>query len=231
MESVDYGLLDEAGLNLRAVFAIEQLPAALRTDLRRRFDLDGRYRQLILFGHGGKRLWQAVQTAGLASADPIDDFSVVTVDRWLASELPSHSYRILYPGGQSPGLQMLGQLAGWHHATPFMVGINETWGSWYAYRVLLLADTDLPQTPPLTAPSPCAHCADQPCRPACPAQALAVDGFNLAKCIAYRQQPTSACRTRCVARLACPVGAEHCYDDEQTRHCYSLSLRDIERYC
>jgi len=230
MQVVDFAALDRAGLNLRAIFDLAQLPAALAADLRQRFDPAGRYRQLILFGHGGTTLWNAMRDEGITSANPIDDFSMLAVDRWFAAELPDHHYRILYPGGNPPGLQMLGQLAGWHHASPFMVGINETWGSWYAYRVLLLADTDLAPTSAQVTPSPCARCAGQPCRPACPAGALPAEGFVLQKCLAYRRLPASACRTTCLARLACPVGSEHRYCAEQIHHSYSISLRDIERY-
>lgn len=231
MQAVDFAALDLAGLNLRAVFAIDQLPAELVADLRQRFDPAARFRQLILLGHGGTTLWAAMKAAAIASANPIDDFSVRTVDQWFAAELPDHTCRILYPGGNPPGLQMLGQLAGWHHASPFMVGINDLWGSWYAYRVLLLADTDLAPTPPLVMPSPCTQCTEQPCRPACPAGALPAEGFVLQKCLAYRRQPTSACRTTCLARLACPVGAQHRYCAEQIRHSYSISLGDSEQYC
>lgn len=218
--------LAAAGLNLQAVFNVADLPPALRGQLAE----TGDFRQLILLGHGGRALWDAVQRSGIVSADPIDDFTRLTVDRWFAAEMPAQRYRVLYPGACPVGLQALGKLAGWHHASPFMVGINATWGSWYAYRAVVLADTDFAPTPPLTGSSPCLACATQPCIAACPAEALAGGEFALDKCIAWRRQPASTCATACLARIACPVAGEHRYCGEQIRHSYAISLRMIEQY-
>ncbi len=218
--------LTAAGLNLQAVFNIADLPPALRGQLAE----TGDFRQLILLGHGGRALWDAVQRSGIVSADPIDDFTRLTVDRWFAAEMPARRYRVLYPGACPVGLQALGKLAGWHHDSPFMVGINATWGSWYAYRAVVLADTDFVPTPALTGSSPCLSCAAQPCVAACPGKALAGGEFALDKCITWRRQPASTCATACLARLACPVASEHRYCGEQIRHSYAISLRMIEQY-
>ncbi|MBI2306607.1 MAG: hypothetical protein HYU78_04825 [Rhodocyclales bacterium] len=226
MSDVDFSALDAAGLNLQAVFDLAALPAAMREVL----DPGGRYRQLILFGHGGRTLWQRVQAAGLQSEHPIDDFCIATVEAWFAAELPGCAHSLVYPGDAPVGLQALGRLAGWHHESPFRVGINAEWGSWFAYRVLLLADSALAPTPPLRGESPCVACTDQPCVAACPAGALAEREFSLAKCIAYRRQPDSRCRVTCVARTRCPVRPEHRYDDDQIAHSYSRSLAMIERW-
>jgi len=231
MQTVDFTALDRAGLNLHAVFDIAALPADVRSALAEHVGPNGPCRQLILLGHGGTTLWAALKASGIVSANPIDDFSRATVDQWFAANFPDNVCRILYPGGNPPSLQRLGQLAGWHHPSPFMVGINAYWGSWFAYRVVLLADTELAPTPALAGQSPCVSCSSQPCRPACPAGALPESGFVLQACLSYRRQPDSACRSACLARLACPVGAEHRYCAEQIRHSYSISLRDIERYC
>ncbi|MFC5302357.1 hypothetical protein [Azospira restricta] len=225
-DAADFSALDRAGLNLRAVFDLAALPAAMRAAL----DPAGRYRQLILLGHGGRTLWERVQAAGLQSAHPIDDFCVAVVEDWLAAQLPGRAYAIAYPGEVPVGLQALGRLAGWHHESPFRVGINTAWGSWFAYRALVLADTALPPTSPLPGESPCASCAGQPCVAACPAGALAGGDFSLAKCIAYRRQPDSRCRVTCVARTSCPVRPEHRYDDAQIAHSYARSLAMIERW-
>lgn len=220
--------LTEAGLNLHAVFDIHQLPARLSADLPH--DLTPPRTQLILISNAGRALWSAVKAAALPSADPIDDFSVRTVAQWFAECFPGHHYTLLYPGDKPVGLQALGQLAGWHHATPFMIGILPQWGSWFGYRVALLADTALPVTAPLEAESPCVPCTTRPCISACPAQAMAAGGFALEKCIAYRRLPGSRCAHTCLARDACPVGREHRYDEDHLRHTYGQSLRAIERH-
>ena len=224
MSGVDFSALDTAGLNLRAVFDLAGLPG----DMRERLDPVHRYRQLILIGHGGRTLWQQVQAAGLVSEHPIDDFCCETVRVWFAAQQPGVSFEIVYPGDAPVGLQALGRLAGWHHESPFRVGINEAWGSWFAYRAVVLADTNLPLTPTMPGESPCSRCTAQPCVSTCPAGALESGEFSLPKCIAYRKQPDSRCRVTCIARTSCPVRPEHRYDDTQIAHSYSRSMAMIE---
>ncbi len=226
MSRTDFSSLDAAGLNLQAVFDLSALPAELRATL----DPQGRHRRLLLIGHGGRRLWERVKVAGLASEHPIDEFTVAAVREWFAAQLPGSGYALLYPGDAPVGLQALGRLAGWHHESPFRVGVNAEWGSWFAYRAVALTDADLPPSAPLAGASPCASCAARPCVTACPAGALAGDDFSLPKCIAYRRQPESRCRITCVARTSCPVRPEHRYDDDQIAHSYSRSLAMIEKF-
>ena len=230
MPEADFAALDAVGLNLHAVFALDQLPDALRDALRNECDAARNYSQLLLIGNGGRAMWQAILREGGRSADPIDDFSVRAVRRWLAAQASGRSYEIVYPGERLVGLQSLGECAGWHFASPFMVGINERWGTWFAYRVAVLADTDFEPTRPVPGESPCTACRPRPCVSACPGKAIEDSGFNLADCVRYRLRPDSACQTTCMARLACPVRAEHRYDDEQIRPAYAISLRFIEQY-
>lgn len=226
MKAGDFAALNAAGLNLQAVFDIDALPAEMRAQL----NADPRYRQLILIGHGGRTLWEKLQACGVATEHPIDDFTVATVRAWFAAQLPDRAYSIVYPGDAPVGLQALGVLAGWHHASPFRVGINETWGSWFAYRAVVLADTALAPSAPVRGDSPCAPCASRPCVPACPGKALDDQAFSLQKCIAYRRQPESRCRITCIARTSCPVRPEHRYDDAQIAHSYSRSMAMIEQW-
>ena len=215
--------LDAAGLNRQHVFALDQLPDEVRDSLG---DRTG-FTQLILIGHAGRRLWQAVQAAGLPGHHPIDDFTRQTIAHCFAERLPGHSYRLLYPDHERlVGLQAFGELAGWHHPSPFMVGIDAEWGSWFAYRALLLADTRFHATPRRLQPGPCAACVAHPCLDACPADALRPD-FQLDRCLAHRREEGSSCENTCLARLACPVGAEHRYTPAQMRHSYAVSLAMI----
>lgn len=226
MSAADFRSLNDVGLNLQAIFNVPELPEALVADIRQRFDPAAQFRQLILIGHGGKRLWEAVKESGNASPDPIDDFSAASVRDWLG-EVP---YRLIYPAEESIGLQALGKLAGWHHASPFMVGINAAWGSWYAYRVVALAATNYAVTPGADFANPCLTCDGKPCIPACPAEAVSSGAFKLEKCIAWRKLPDSPCQSSCLARIACPVAVEHRYPPEQIRHAYTISLRMIEQH-
>lgn len=224
--------LNEAGLNRQAIFNLADLPA----DIREKLAPQAGERQLILLGHGGRRLWECVTASAPDSEHPIDDYCVATVRQLLADYFPDRRYRILYPGDQPIGLQALGQLAGWHHPSPFMIGVDAQWGSWHAYRAAILSDSDFPAQAPVDRDSaaktlpPCQRCAEQACIATCPAGALADGKFDLARCSTYRLQPNSPCAFTCLARLACPVGSEHRYDAAQLHHSYSRSLQMIRQY-
>jgi len=229
------GFLDAAGLNRQHVFDLATLPAELRATLG---DSSG-FDQLILIGHGGRRLWECVQASGIAGEHPIDDYCVQTIGRWFAEYMPGVNFRIVYPGDAPVGLQALGKLAGWHHASPFMVGIDGEWGSWFAYRAVVLANSRFrpflpadraPKEVPLGDSIPCLNCPDQPCITACPADAMADGQFSLARCAGHRLQAGSPCAYGCLARQACPVGAAHRYDEAQIRHSYSRSLAMLKKY-
>ncbi len=208
-----------AGLNRQHVFVLADLPPAVRHGLQPR---PGE-RRLILLGHAGRHLWDCVQASGIGGEHPIDDYCRQTVARLFAEHLPGHRYRLLYPGSAPVGLQALGQLAGWHHASPFMVGVDAEWGSWYAYRAVILSTADFAPMPVVERRGPCLDCRDRPCIAACPAGA-AGDNFRLDRCADERLRPASPCARGCLARSACPVGAEHRYAEAQIRHSYSQSL-------
>lgn len=218
--------LDEAGLNRQHVFDLDSLPAAVLAAL----DVQAGERQLILIGHGGRRLWERLQATGMAGSDPIDDYSTRTIRQWFARELPDHRFRIPFPGARPIGLQALGALAGWHQPSPLMIGVDAEWGSWYAYRAVVIADTDFAPSPRHVGYSPCATCHPAPCISTCPAHALTGGQFDLAACSHHRLIPDSPCAMGCLARQACPAGSEHRYDDAQIRHSYGRSLAVIRQY-
>jgi len=231
MTTCDFMTLNDAGLNLQAILDLDDLPPDIVAELRRCYDPAHRYRQLILIGHAGKTLWDAVKASGLVSENPIDDFSVQIVEQWFSAHSAGKCGEIIYPGNIAVGLQRLGKIAGWHHASPLMIGILEEWGTWYAYRVVMLADTDLAPTSPMQGKRPCDSCQDKLCIASCPAGALSGGTFALEKCVSYRKEPLSRCSTTCIARVSCPVGRVHRYCDEQIQHTYSISLKAIQQYC
>jgi len=231
MENVqpfDHAFLNAAGLNRQAVFNLDDLPEEVAASVRPSRASGDAFHQLILIAHAGRKLWESVKASGIDSENPIDDFTQQTVRRWFAERQPQNRYEILYPGQRTIGLQRLGELAGWHHPAPFMVGIDKEWGSWFAYRAVVVADTGFAPTERIQSESPCASCHHKMCIASCPASALQEGKLDLQKCIDYRKQPESRCKTTCLARVSCPVGSSHRYCDEQMRHSYSISLRAIQ---
>ncbi|WP_167631078.1 hypothetical protein [Mariprofundus ferrooxydans] len=233
MQGVDPGessILAESGLNMQAVFNLSELAPEMRAAIDAVAATTG-YRQLLLFAHGGRRMWQAVAGAGYLSGEhPIDRFSVDTVTRYFDEENPVSRYQLLYP--QQPGhlpLQQLGKLAGWHHASPFRIGVNGRWGSWFAYRAVVLADTIFTPTLAMDDPSPCLHCPEKVCLSACPVVSAGSE-IPLDACMDERLKWGSLCAGSCLARTACPVMRGECYDDEQIAYHYGLSLVTVRKH-
>jgi len=224
-----FASLDAAGLNLQALFDLDQLPTRVWDS----FGLDeaevGRWSQLLLLGHGGRQLWQRIAAAGMSEPDPIDRYSVAQVDALFARELAGQHYRLLYPAQHPLALQALGELAGWHYPSPFRVGVNQRWGSWFAYRAVVLTDTQLPPFTSDGGGGACAHCLDKPCVSACAGQVLG-EGSCLDGCIAFRLQQESPCAEACPARRACPVAQGDAYGDDQLRYHYRQSLHNLRRW-
>jgi len=223
-------LLDDAGLNRRHVFNLADIPAQLLEPLKP----TPQEKQLILFGHAGRRLWECVQAERGDEKHPVDEYSVRTVQRWIAQAIPDARTRFAFPiglpTGQHVGLQRLGTLAGWHHPSPFMVGIDAQWGSWFAYRAVILTDTELPATEPVDYGYPCITCASKACITACPGRALDSGTMDFRACQTERLKEGSPCALGCCARQACPVGAEHRYESSQIEHGAVGSLAAIRRY-
>lgn len=237
MSSADFEFLNRTGLNLQAVFNLSELPEEITASIREHVADLSRFRQLIMFGHGGTRMWESVQQSEFTDSEfsdtdhPIDAFSIETVKQYFADACSGANVEILYPhSSRIVPLQQLGTLAGWHNTSPFRIGINAEWGTWFAYRAVVLADTEFEPTPRMDAPSPCDSCVDKPCITACPADALSGNDGSLQPCIDYRLKRDSQCKDRCFSRLACPVAAGHRYSMEQLNYHYARSMQTIEEY-
>jgi len=226
---MNFELLNHAGLNMQAVFNIADLPNELQETLG---ELVVKYSQLILIGHGGKLMWETLQASAFAdTANPIDSFSIDTAERWFVKHFPDNKCEIIYPMSQRiVPLQQLGTLAGWHNNSPFRIGINTQWGSWFAYRTVMLADTCLKPTVKMNTPSPCDSCIEKPCITVCPVDALSGNSASLKSCISYRMESDSTCRDRCFSRIACPVATKHRYTMAQFNYHYTRSMQTIEIY-
>lgn len=223
-------MLNEKGLNLQAVFNINEMPDDMIKHLKAEHVSLKSYQQLILIGHGGKTLWQSINQSPPTSIDPIDEYSSNTVNEWFKANYPENNATLIYPGKHAIGLQALGTLAGWHHSSPFMVGINAEWGSWYAYRAVLLTDTQFSTTQTIVAPSPCDTCESKVCIDECPPNACSTGSLNMDTCIRYRTTENSKCRETCLARISCPVASEHRYSTQQINYHYGVSMKTIETY-
>ncbi len=224
----DPSLFNQHGLNLQCVFDISQLPADMKTQLETQLPNLKQFRQLILLGHGGREMWHALPEQAWQQKHPIDDTTIDHIHTWCRQQLPNKNYEVAYPSNKPIGLQTLGSLAGWHFPSPFMVGINNIWGSWFAYRAVILCDSDFAVTQKSDSHSPCDNCDSKICIELCPAQACSVDEFNMNACLSYRRSENSKCKSTCLARVGCPVAKPHKYKKQQMQYHYGISMKMIK---
>ncbi len=221
----------QKGLNLWATFDCQQLPPTVTDPLKNKGVNADEYKRLVLIGHGGRQLWESLKTITQQTADPIDDFSTFHTKQFISETLENPKHLLLYPSTSYPiPLQQLGELAGWCHPSPLSLGINPTYGLWFAYRAAFLVDAELPLTTPSTHPSPCDSCTDKPCITTCPAGAAQPNKLDYIKCSHFRLREDSPCQDRCLARMACPVGTKHQYTLEQIQYHYGLSMETVRAY-
>lgn len=134
------------------------------------------------------------------------------LDRWsrraIAALAEALGAKAVFPFGGPPWLPFLrwAERSGRSFASPVALHVHDRMGLWASWRGALVFDQPLPET---AAPggSPCARCVDQPCRTACPAQALVPGAYDLASCHDWLDTPAgNDCLTKgCGVRSACPL--------------------------
>ncbi|MFT7221969.1 MAG: epoxyqueuosine reductase [Candidatus Azotimanducaceae bacterium] len=229
------------GLNLQAAVELNGTSIALPTSV-------AGYSHLLVFGHGGQNFWGQVSQRDTQTVDPLDTYSVECVADFLKRR-EIKSFEFIYPAGvlrmgdaQHIDLRRLGRALGWQFDSPLGIGIHPQYGLWFGYRVVVAVSVAInaafPFDKPLDKPPneaalpdshPCDSCSAKPCVAACPVGAVG-ESFNLTACVNHRVQPGSECARQCLARAACPVGAEHQYTEAQVQYHYDISLNAIREF-
>ena len=216
-------LLLQQGFTLQAALEVSTVEIGLP-------EVAGDYNQLLVFGHAGSGFWKSLDEP-LTGSDPLDRMSIKMVEDFLQRIGCAH-YLVLYPSADLQiDLRGLGKQLGWHADSALGIGINAIHGTWFAYRVVVLANTsyethDKAWTNRLEE-GPCSKCVNRPCVDACPVGAPGVT-FDFQACMVERVREGSACTDQCLARNACPVGTEYQYDEDQMRYHYQKSLQLIQ---
>ena len=182
---------------------------------------------LVLLGPSSDKFWDNMQAEPEFTdrqPEPMDRWSRRVVGRW-ACDLGA---KALFPFGGPPYRPFLRWAMASGRAWPSPTGplVHDTMGMMISYRgALAIRDRlDLPLPP---AVSPCATCHNQPCRMACPVQALSVDArYDVPGCKAHlRGDPGGACHTGCLTRRACPISDGAGRQSDQSRFHMSNFLR------
>ncbi len=94
------------------------------------------------------------------------------------------------------------------HLSPVGLLVHDRAGLMVSYRGALALGERLTLPPP--APSPCESCAAQPCRGACPVDALQGDHYDVPRCKADLDRAENDCMTEgCAVRRACPLSQNY----------------------
>lgn len=145
------------------------------------------------------------------------------MDRWserIAWELAEDFDAVpLFPFGGPPHHPFLtwARQAEGLHPSPLGLLIHPQFGLWHAYRFALGFRSVLELSEAVgEAPSPCLACAEQPCLSACPVDAFTGEDYRVDVCADHLiGEGDSVCSGQgCRSRLACPVGAEFCYQPD-----------------
>lgn len=169
--------------------------------------------------------WREAQGDG-GGSDPLDRWSKLVIDA-VAGEFGASACYPSEPPYQP--FQTWAMRAEGLKPSPLRILIHPRFGLWHSYRgALLFRDWRDEIAASETVAHPCAACADKPCRSACPVGAISENGFDVARCRQHLVTPVGqgGCMVSgCLARNACPVGAEFRYPDAQLGfHMQALTL-------
>lgn len=190
-----------------------------------------RYARVVaLLGNLGSSIWPAFVSWREAQADhggenPLDKWSKAVITpvaerfgatAWFPSDPPYMPFQSW--AKKAEGLE----------ASPLGVLIHPEFGLWHGYRGALGFEDAFDVDEVSQPPSPCHSCQATPCLSTCPVSAIRPGDFDLAACrnyLATEAGRSSCLKAGCIARAACPVGADYRYcDDQLTFHMRALWL-------
>jgi ferredoxin len=170
---------------------------------------------IVVIGNVGGAMWPLFRAAELRVDDPLDTWTRSV----LAPIAASLGADFVHPSDEPfQPFQRWAQRAEGIAQSPIGILIHPEYGLWHAYRGAFLfpfALDDLPE--PISDPSPCLSCADQPCLSACPVDAFTIGNYDADACRSHvRARVEPVCiDAGCAARLACPIGTHNRYGPDQ----------------
>lgn len=168
----------------------------------------------VLLGPKEPGFWRFVQehpTFQQAPQDPLDTwstFAIKQISRILGADA-------VFPFGGPPHHPFItwALRSGEAWQSPVGLLVHKNAGLLVSYRGALVFDRSIDLPP--TSPSPCNDCADQPCKAACPVNALTADGYDVPTCKTHIETD-QICREGCRVRMSCPVSQSYGRDHRQT---------------
>ena len=189
----------------------------------------GHAASVALLGNIGGSLWPSFSrwlAAHPGVTDPLDTWSKERIGP-LAAKLEAEAFFPSDPPWQP--FQQWAMRAEGMRPSPLGVLIHPVYGLWHGYRGALAFAERLPDVRQAAfTEHPCDRCREKPCLSSCPVSAVSAARFDVAACRGYlatRPGCAGCMMAGCLARAACPVGAQYRYPPEQLRfHMAALSL-------
>jgi ferredoxin len=183
---------------------------------------------LILLGFAGSSQWplfEASEEFRDGRGDPLDRWSRRVIDGLAARSGALGAYPFAGPPWWP--FQRWAMKAEGLRASPLGILMHPQFGLWHSYRGALLFAERLELPASVSARHPCDDCHDKPCLHACPVNAILPGRYEVERCREFvRSVHGSDCRKGgCLARRACPVGAEHVQDARQAAFHMAAFLR------
>jgi len=181
----------------------------------------------ILIGNVGSQLWKPF-------ANEIDWSNPHPLDHWTKLKLDpianTFKAKVIYPfvGPDYAPFQTWAMKADCVYPSPVGPLIHPDYGLWHAYRAAFTFEGQLADLSNRdTRPSPCEACVEKPCISACPVHAFDEGNFDASICMDHisSKEGIVCAYNGCRSRLACPVGEEYSYCEEQMRFHMKKYLR------
>lgn len=174
---------------------------------------------LVLVGPEGGDGWWSLVTASPEWVDGAPD----PLDRWSKRVLGAVAQRFggaaLFPSDGPPWPPFLDWAVQSGALWPSPVGmlVHAEAGLWASFRGALALPFSV--TLPVSE-NPCPNCVHQPCRRACPVDALSPSRYDVARCHAHLNTKAGedCLSTGCAARRACPASQRHARLPEQSAY-------------
>ncbi len=229
------------GLNLVATVAAERYDAAVKLENRASHIAPGA-RTIVVIGNGGGAFWAAFKrhlaaNPGWSSREnPLDDFTRLVFERETSGVRAASglAHTIIYPfmnSGPTLNFMQAGRLAGLSGPSILGVMVHPVYGPWIAFRAAIVLRESIDAPGEASGFDPCPGCTARTCIGACPAGAVGFpQGWDIPKCLTHRVEVEADCAPRCHARVACVLGPEHRYPDDELEYHQMRALRSMRPY-
>ncbi|HLW89863.1 MAG TPA: ferredoxin [Roseiarcus sp.] len=175
---------------------------------------------IVLAGTCGGEGWSAFANSAERQdgrSDPLDRWSRRIIDQLAVAR----GAKALYPFGGPPYLpfQRWAMRAEPVEVSPLGMLIHPEYGLWHSYRGALGFVETFPIPEIQRRACPCDTCLARPCLSACPVGAFTNAGYNVDSCASHllSEQGQACMNGGCLARRACPAGAEYRQGEDQAR--------------